>query len=410
MRKIIAVKKIILVIVMMLLAVYFSTVKAIDTLDYARDTISTNSLGALASHNIRFSLPVGSEPIVPTDFIMVEFTYFSGVTEATSLIGDYTGTPVFTVIGNRAKITGISVNPGTSLNIRGITAFNPTEPNLFDVYIYITEDSDGLIIKNMAHVIATKTDGSIVISASVEAEVGILRISGFTSPDMFLSFLEGGSVIGTAVAGASGAFSQIFPGISPTNHSILIFGTDSDSRTTPNTLVEVFTRPHEVTTVSGIIIPPTIEIDKTQIIQGETITITGRGTPGYTLKLFTEPPVNSFEMIVDPNGDYSYALSDTANLELGDHKLYALVQDTLGTQSLLSLTLFFRVVDNNPPPGGNPGCDISKGDLNCDGLVDLTDFSILLYYWGLDEPVADINSDGNVNLIDFSIMMFYWQG
>ncbi|MCD4762343.1 hypothetical protein K8R32_05300, partial [bacterium] len=49
-------------------------------------------------------------------------------------------------------------------------------------------------------------------------------------------------------------------------------------------------------------------------------------------------------------------------------------------------------------------------DLNKDGRVNITDFSILLYYWSTDDACADQNSDGNVDLTDFSIMMFYWTG
>jgi hypothetical protein len=49
-------------------------------------------------------------------------------------------------------------------------------------------------------------------------------------------------------------------------------------------------------------------------------------------------------------------------------------------------------------------------DLNCDGLVNLIDFSILLFHWGTSNPIADINGDGTVDLIDFSIMLFNWTG
>jgi len=48
------------------------------------------------------------------------------------------------------------------------------------------------------------------------------------------------------------------------------------------------------------------------------------------------------------------------------------------------------------------------GDLNSDGWVDLTDFSILLFWWGTSNSTADINGDGIVNLTDFSIMLFHW--
>ena len=50
-------------------------------------------------------------------------------------------------------------------------------------------------------------------------------------------------------------------------------------------------------------------------------------------------------------------------------------------------------------------------DLNGDRLVDIRDFSILLYNWGTPkDPRADLNSDGVVNLIDVSIMLYWWTG
>jgi len=51
---------------------------------------------------------------------------------------------------------------------------------------------------------------------------------------------------------------------------------------------------------------------------------------------------------------------------------------------------------------------VCLGDINNDGFVDLTDFSILLFYWQTSNPTADLNNDGIVNLTDFSIMLFHW--
>ena len=58
--------------------------------------------------------------------------------------------------------------------------------------------------------------------------------------------------------------------------------------------------------------------------------------------------------------------------------------------------------------GGEAPCP--EADLNQDERVNLTDFSILLFNWGTDNPCADQNQNGNVDLIDFSIMMYYWTG
>jgi hypothetical protein len=47
-------------------------------------------------------------------------------------------------------------------------------------------------------------------------------------------------------------------------------------------------------------------------------------------------------------------------------------------------------------------------DLNGDGVVDGTDLSLVLGFWGTDSAVADINLDGLVNGIDLSIVLGFW--
>jgi hypothetical protein len=96
-------------------------------------------------------------------------------------------------------------------------------------------------------------------------------------------------------------------------------------------------------------------------------------------------------------------------MEYGEHKNKTLTFYTeRNLVSPFSHTVFFKIIKKDDSE--KPQCDIKKGDLNCDGSVNLVDFSILLYYWGATSAKADVNNDGNVNLVDFSIMMFYWQG
>lgn len=63
----------------------------------------------------------------------------------------------------------------------------------------------------------------------------------------------------------------------------------------------------------------------------------------------------------------------------------------------------------------NVACGIA--DLDCDGDVDLTDFSIAAYWYGqtlsADFAVIEserLNDDGQINLVDFSIMAYYYTG
>ncbi len=59
--------------------------------------------------------------------------------------------------------------------------------------------------------------------------------------------------------------------------------------------------------------------------------------------------------------------------------------------------------------GGNTisdECNVS--DINCDGIVDGADLTILLGYWGTDEPIADLNNDGIVDGADLTILLGDW--
>ncbi|OGZ05304.1 MAG: hypothetical protein A3C13_04760 [Candidatus Lloydbacteria bacterium RIFCSPHIGHO2_02_FULL_50_11] len=59
------------------------------------------------------------------------------------------------------------------------------------------------------------------------------------------------------------------------------------------------------------------------------------------------------------------------------------------------------------PPIGD--CS-SVADLNCDGYVDIIDFSIMYYWFDKKDPPAriDLAKDGKVDLADFSVMAYYW--
>lgn len=61
-------------------------------------------------------------------------------------------------------------------------------------------------------------------------------------------------------------------------------------------------------------------------------------------------------------------------------------------------------------PTENPQCSVRKtqGDTNCDGQVNLTDLSVLAFYWNQNNTQADFNGDNIVNLSDLSILAFNW--
>ncbi|OGI63785.1 hypothetical protein A2733_02345 [Candidatus Nomurabacteria bacterium RIFCSPHIGHO2_01_FULL_40_20] len=70
--------------------------------------------------------------------------------------------------------------------------------------------------------------------------------------------------------------------------------------------------------------------------------------------------------------------------------------------------------------GGSSGAGSEKGifpgfckiaDLNCDGFVNISDLSILLYYFeqkGIDISRYDLSVDDIIDLRDASVMFYYW--
>ena len=93
-------------------------------------------------------------------------------------------------------------------------------------------------------------------------------------------------------------------------------------------------------------------------------------------------------------GDWSLKVGIV--LHLGTHTVFGLVNDGFGNQSILTTPTNFEI--------------LLSADLSIDNLVNLTDFSILMFNYGTSNPpnaVADINDNGPVDLVDFSVMMFY---
>ena len=64
-----------------------------------------------------------------------------------------------------------------------------------------------------------------------------------------------------------------------------------------------------------------------------------------------------------------------------------------------------------PPPPPVPFCPFISYDLNGDGVVDLQDLSILLFWLPRTEPgalVYDLNCDGKLDFADISVLFYHW--
>lgn len=162
-----------------------------------------------------------------------------------------------------------------------------------------------------------------------------------------------------------------------------------------------------VTTITGVYIAPTIDVDKKSVRQGDPIIVFGQTVPETVVNIHINSEVEHVEQTNSTENGAWQIVFDTSPLEEDFHTAKANFQlDTEGNviKSGFSKAVSFAI----SKLGGEALCP--EGDLNGDGRVNLTDFSILLFHWGTDNACADQNQNGNVDLIDFSIMMYYWTG
>jgi hypothetical protein len=389
-------------------AYFFSgRVGAAGGLNELSDIINNDEVSTPAEHLISFQLPVTSEAIVSTDYIHVYLAGYSNVTAPTSLSGSYSGTPVFSVSGNYARVTGIGLSPGVSLTIGGITATNPAGVGGFQVIVSVTEDEDGLLVKNIGNIVAIRGGSAITVSAMIDTPSASVLFSGYSAPNTFITFTEDGSVHGTDITNELGFFSKLLTGLSPGDHSFSLYGVDWINLTTAPHVINVYAPIYTQTNITDILLSPTLQISDNEILQGEDIIASGSAKPDSNITLFTESPLRTYYATATSSGAWSYTIDNTDEYVVGDYTIYAMAQDDFGVQSFVSIALGFSVVSATGGSGTACG-DITRGDLNCDDSINLTDFSILMYYWGTANATADMNTDGVVNLTDFSIQMYWW--
>jgi cysteine-rich repeat protein len=234
----------------------------------------------------------------------------------------------------------------------------------------------------------------------------VVRVEGFAYPNETVRVLLDAEQVGTINADSDGEF-EFSIDASPGPSSLGLWSEDrfGTRSITYNSTFDV--TQGAVTTVRGILLPPTIAADTVEINPGDQIELQGQAIPDATVQIFQDDEqIATVES--DGSGVWRYTFN-TAGLPPAEYLLkarYVRGQGQLVSESSFSsnLTLFVGVEGRATTPS----------DLNRDGFVNLTDFSILIFWWqtngGTSDPPADINGNGNVAIEDFSIMLFNWTG
>jgi len=236
-------------------------------------------------------------------------------------------------------------------------------------------------------------------------------IRGYAFPGSTVYILVDGNGAESLRAGSDGSFSVTLREIARGVYTFGVYAIGSD-----NVKSSTFSTSFTVTggrssNLSNINIMPSVSVSPNPVNPGQTLTVSGRSIPNAQVTVENEndrstASKKTFTTMSNGSGVWSLSI-DTTGFTSGTYKIRAKSKQLsgLGIETNFSGYTFYGV--------GQTVTALSA-DLNTDGRVNLTDFSILLFWWGSNggnsNPPADINRDGTVSLTDFSIMLFNWTG
>ncbi len=285
----------------------------------------------------------------------------------------------------------------------------------------------GIILSESTSVSATISSSGVVSGggggggggggdSTVSYGLGSVVLSGNAYPNRVVTVLKDAQVVATTVADSNARFSITLNSISSGNYIFSTYSEDVQGNRSALLTFPVSVTAGSKANIGGVFIAPTIDIDKTQVKQGDNLIIFGQTLPQAEVTISVHSPQEFFNKVKsDSNGAYLYNF-DTSVLNKGDHQT---VSKTAKDAEISiygkpapfivgDVTVFAKKAIKNCP---------AKGDMNNDCKVNLIDYSIAAYWYRrpLDSAImvtekAKLSGDGKIDLVDFSMMAFYWTG
>lgn len=232
-----------------------------------------------------------------------------------------------------------------------------------------------------------------------------IQFSGWAAPDAFVVIRRDTTVVGSVSAGTDGSFTVLLSNQPAGQQTYFISALDVDGHALAPVTFAINLLLGSTTLVTNVFLGPSIKIDNDNVKLGEFVTLSGTSAPSSIISLTLHSvQATNYTVTSDTKGRWSKVVN-TQDIGVGTHTAQARANKSGSIISEYSASIDFSV-----NPLGQ--CDGKKtADLNCDGKVNLTDFSILLFFWqqrNPSNPRSDINADSQVTIVDFSIMLFQW--
>ncbi len=237
-----------------------------------------------------------------------------------------------------------------------------------------------------------------------------VTFSGWAYPLSQVSVLKDGQLAVSTIAGPDAKFTVTISNLSSGNYNFSVFSEDNNGLKSTLFTFPTYISAGASTQVSGIFLAPTIDVDKSVIKKGETLTIFGQSVPNAQISVTVNSETEHF-LLTRTNNSGTYLVQfDTSVLEFGEHvtkSKSSLVDEVSSFSKTVNFHVGTKTVEKKM---GDTSIFIA--DFNGDTNVNLVDFSIMAFWYKRDNPPTeiDLNGDQKIDLIDFSIMAFYWTG
>ncbi|HEY0979852.1 MAG TPA: fibronectin type III domain-containing protein [Candidatus Paceibacterota bacterium] len=323
---------------------------------------------------------------------------------------------------NGAVISGYEVGIGTTSgsytfqDVGNVTSFTKTGLNNNTPYYFLvkahTASGAPLSFSNEVSITPTGTitppgGGGGGGGGGSSTGTGSVIVSGIAYPGATVVILKDGKIETQTTADPGGAFNVLLSSLRATHYAIGVYAEDTAGRKSPPYSFPVTLADQVTITIANVFLAPTIGVDKSVVAQGEPIGIFGSSAPNTQVNIYVHSAQEFVEKVTSTTTGAWFKQFDTTFLEIGDHSTFsrAVLSDQVTNTSV---TVPFVVGTTSVPIE-----TLGRSDLNNDGRVNITDFSMLLYYWqGTPPPGSkvDIIKDGIVNSTDLSIMLYDWTG
>lgn len=244
-----------------------------------------------------------------------------------------------------------------------------------------------------------------------------VNFRGTAYPHANIIVLKDSQRIVVAQAAADGSFIASVAGIGSGSYVFSVYAQDRLGRFSSTYSFPFTVDSKSIVNISNILISPTLALSTNSLTSGKTLTVSGSAAPlGIVTISATDGRNEKTTMVTaDAFGNYSTQIASSFFTEDVQYSIHSRVS-AFGLTSPFSRSAPFTVTsllfpDTTKKPT-KYGCSKGGSDVNCDGRVDIVDYSILKYWYKRKNPPieVDLNGDGTVDLSDFSILAADWTG